>query len=77
MSYFVYVLQSLKDNKYYIGSTSNVEARLLFHNNGFQRSTRYRLPFKLLYYESFDSMKEALIRESKSRITKVETLLKN
>jgi hypothetical protein len=40
MSHYVYKLQSLKDNRYYIGETSNVGERLLFHNSGRRRSTR-------------------------------------
>ncbi|MBK8495377.1 MAG: GIY-YIG nuclease family protein [Chitinophagaceae bacterium] len=40
LSPFVYILQSLKDGKYYIGETHDVEARLLFHNSGKQRSTK-------------------------------------
>jgi putative endonuclease len=60
MSYFVYILQSQKDQKYYIGSTSNVENRLAFHNSGRQRSTRTRVPFKLVYSESFTTKTEAL-----------------
>ena len=63
MSYFVYILQSQKDQKYYIGSTSNVENRLAFHNSGRQRSTRTRVPFKLVYSESFTTKTEALRRE--------------
>ena len=43
MPYYVYILRSLKDKKYYIGSTSNVEARLKFHNAGLQRSTGFLL----------------------------------
>jgi hypothetical protein len=34
----VYILKSLKDHKYYIGSTADVTARLKFHNEGVQRS---------------------------------------
>ena len=49
--YYVYILKSLKDNKYYIGSTSNVERRLAFHNAGWQRSTKHRAPFVLVYKE--------------------------
>jgi len=63
MSYFVYINQSQKDNRYYIGSTGNVEKRLKFHNSGRQRSTRYRIPFVLIYTESFSSKREALKRE--------------
>lgn len=63
MAYYVYILQSLKDSKYYIGSTSDVEARLQFHNAGLQRSTRNRIPFRLVLSEVFPTKAEALKRE--------------
>jgi len=61
--YYVYILQSLKDNKFYIGSTSNVEARLAFHNAGLQRSTKNRIPFILKYVEVYINRSEAEKRE--------------
>jgi putative endonuclease len=61
--YWVYILQSLKDNRFYIGSTSDVEARLHFHNAGLQRSTRHRIPFKLVYHELCSTKTIALQRE--------------
>ena len=61
--YFVYILQSQKDGRYYIGSTSNVSARLVFHNNGLQRSTKSRVPFVLVYSETFSNKQDALKRE--------------
>ena len=63
MSYFVYVLQSQKDKKNYIGSTSDIKKRIAFHNAGLQRSTRTRIPFELIYNEEFPSKQEALRRE--------------
>ena len=63
MSYFVYILQSQKDSKYYIGSSSNVDARLNFHNTGLQRSTKHRIPFILVYQEELANKTEALVRE--------------
>ena len=63
MSYHVYVLQSLKDSKYYIGSSLNVEARLRFHNSGLQRSTRNRIPFIIIYVEEYPDKISALARE--------------
>ena len=63
MSYFVYILRSLKDGKYYIGYTSDVEARLRFHNAGLQRSTRNRIPFELVYTEQLPDKSTALARE--------------
>ena len=63
MPYYIYILQSLKDNKYYIGSTSDVAARVQFHNAGLQQSTRNRIPFKLVLFEEYGSKKDALKRE--------------
>ena len=63
MPYYVYILKSKKDNKYYIGSTSDVLARLNFHNAGLQRSTKKRVPFELVLFEEYDSKEEALKRE--------------
>ncbi|MFI5196462.1 MAG: GIY-YIG nuclease family protein [Chitinophagales bacterium] len=63
MPYYVYVLQSLKDSKYYIGSTSDITARLDYHNSGTQRSTKSRIPFVLVYSEEWPTKQEALIRE--------------
>ncbi len=63
MAYFVYILQSEKDEKYYIGSSSDIEARLCFHNAGLQRSTRSRIPFKIVYTEECPDRSTALVRE--------------
>jgi putative endonuclease len=63
MPHYVYILQSLKDNKYYIGETHDVEARLAFHNAGKQRSTKHRIPFKLILIEEFENRFLALKRE--------------
>jgi len=63
MEYYVYVLQSLKDGKYYIGSTADVSKRIEFHNAGLQRSTKHRIPFKLILVEKYDSKSKALKRE--------------
>jgi hypothetical protein len=47
--YYVYILLSLKDNKFYIGFTSNLKRRLKEHNYGKNISTKSRLPLKLIY----------------------------
>jgi len=51
--YIVYILQSLKDHRTYTGYTGNFEKRLLQHNLGLVKSTKYRTPFKLLFKEEF------------------------
>ena len=63
MAYYVYILKSLKDGKYYIGSTSDIAARLAYHNAGKQRSTKNRIPFILVYFETFQNRSEAEMRE--------------
>ena len=63
MPHYVYILQSEKDKKYYIGETSDAAARLLFHNTGKQRSTRNRIPFIIILVEQFETRHEALKRE--------------
>ena len=61
--YYVYILKSLKDNKHYIGSTSDINRRLKEHNRGKVKSTRYRIPFKLIYLEKFKDKPTANKRE--------------
>lgn len=59
----VYILQSLKDNRTYVGYTNSFERRLNEHNSGQSKATKYRAPFKLLLKEEFESMSEAKKRE--------------
>ncbi|MCL4510181.1 MAG: GIY-YIG nuclease family protein [Bacteroidetes bacterium] len=61
--YFVYVLFSDKLNKRYVGSTSNVERRLLEHNNGRSKFTKGGVPWKLVHSEELDTISEARRRE--------------
>ena len=60
MKYYAYIIKSDKDGKNYIGSTSNIEKRLQWHNEGKNKSTKYRLPFKLIYNREFEDKKSAL-----------------
>lgn len=53
MFHYLYILQSLKDGKFYTGITSNLRNRLKEHNSGENTSTSYRKPFKLIYYEAY------------------------
>ena len=59
----VYILQSLKTRRYYIGSTSNLERRLYEHNNDINLSTRNRGPFEIVYDEMFEAREKAYRRE--------------
>ena len=61
--YTVYVLRSERDQKRYIGTTNNIEERLLEHQSGLVKSTKNRRPLKLIYTEEFEDKTEALQRE--------------
>jgi len=74
--YFVYVLFSLKDKKFYIGFTNDLERRLREHNSGKNISTKSRLPLKLLYYEAHLSKGDSSRRERYFKTTKGKSSLK-
>jgi len=61
--YYLYILKSKKDEKLYIGSTSDLKRRLIEHNSGKVRSTKSRAPFDLRYYEAFYEESDARKRE--------------
>ncbi len=63
MEYYVYILQSGIDQSFYIGYTQNIPKRLAEHNAGKSHYTTRKIPWKLVYQESFNSKTEALIRE--------------
>jgi putative endonuclease len=63
MMFYTYILQSTKNNQYYVGHTENIETRLTTHNNGGVKSTRYKRPWRVVYFETFESKLEANQRE--------------
>lgn len=61
--FFVYILKSKKDNNLYIEYTNNLRKRLEEHNQKKSFSTKYRVPFELLYYEAYKMEEDARTRE--------------
>ncbi len=61
--FYVYIIRSLKLDKYYIGLSSNVADRLKKHNRKSKGFTDKGRPWTLVYSESFSSKKEAMSRE--------------
>ena len=60
----IYALKSLKDSRFYIGSTRlKPGERLKAHNRGAVRSTKGRKPFDLIYSEEYDSYAQAKKKE--------------
>jgi putative endonuclease len=61
--YYVYVLKSKKDGKFYTGFTEDLKQRFAQHNKQEVASTRGREPFELVYYEASLNKIDALNRE--------------
>jgi len=72
---YVYVLESLKDGKLYIGYTNNLKRRLAEHEKGLNFSTKFRLPFKLIYFEGCTSEKDAKRREKYLKTTQARKFI--
>ena len=75
--YYNYVLKSLADNKLYIGYTANLENRLNEHKKGLVKSTKYRRPFMLVYYEVSFNLDSVLHREKYLKTSYGHRYLKN
>ena len=81
MVYFVYILQSLKDHSYYVGSTQNLDERINRHNGGRSKYTKAKRPWKVVYHEEFPDRSSALKREKQIKRQKrkgyIEKLFKD
>lgn len=75
--YFVYVLKSVKDEKFYTGYTSDLEKRIEEHNAGISKSTAYRRPFERVYFEGSRNIKDAMHREKYLKSTYVKRYIRN
>jgi putative endonuclease len=64
MTAYVYIIESLLDRSYYIGSTYDLGKRLEKHNAGMSKYTSKKLPWEIKYYEQYPDMKSARKRGS-------------
>lgn len=75
MFYYVYVLRSLKDNKFYIGYTADLKKRFKEHQEGDVTSTKSRSPFELIFYEAYRNKYDAIRREKYFKTSKGKNTL--
>ena len=73
MEYFVYILQSQKDQRYYIGQTNNLEKRINQHNSGKSKYTKSFRPWNLIAFKKCDTRADAMRLETKLKNLKSHT----
>ena len=68
--FYVYVLKSVKHDRFYIGQTKDIEERLKWHNSPRARWTKRYQPWELVHKEEYMTRSEAVIREAKLKALK-------
>lgn len=70
MKGYVYILKSLRNQRYYIGSTINVSNRFEKHQNGLVKSTKSLRPLKIELVQEYESIRIAKQIEYKIKCLK-------
>ena len=61
--FYVYLLHATKDNGFYIGFATDLKRRFAEHTRGASLATKFRGPWKLIYYEADTEREDAEGRE--------------
>jgi putative endonuclease len=61
--FYAYVLKSDNFDYYYKGHCQNLEERLKEHNSGMTTFLKPYVPLKIVYFETFQTREEAIVRE--------------
>jgi len=61
--FYAYILKCSTDSTLYKGHTDNIEKRLKEHNSGKSDYTSRKGPWEIVYFEEFQTRKEAIRRE--------------
>ncbi len=81
MKYYIYILKSLKFDKFYTGYTNDLKRRLNEHNSGKSEYTRKFKPWEIVYFEECNDVEEARQKEkyykSASGRRKIKKILNN
>ena len=70
MTGYVYVIQSLKNGAYYVGSSKNPTKRLVEHNNGKVRATKNKGPWSSKLVQKYPTVRVA--RQIEYKIKKLK-----
>jgi len=72
---WVYILQSDVNSRFYIGSTNDLERRLIEHKEGRSGYTKFLRPFKIVFSQEFETLIEARKIEFKLKSFKSRKIL--
>lgn len=61
--YYIYILQSQKDNSFYTGFTDNLKLRIKQHNQHDSKYSASKAPYELAWYCAFRNKNKALYFE--------------
>ena len=61
--FYTYVIKSIEHDYFYKGHCQDIEKRLAEHNKGLTKSIKPYIPFKLVYFEEFAQLGDAIKRE--------------
>ena len=75
-TYFVYILRSTKNKRFFIGTTDDLYGCLERHNTGRNITTIDMFPFELIYYEAYIYFEDAKSREKYLRSNAGQKFLK-
>ena len=58
--FYTYILFSTKLNQFYIGSTQDLQSRLIYHNNGRSKDTSKGIPWNIIYSKEHTTRSDAV-----------------
>ncbi len=81
--YYIYIMSNKTNTTLYVGVTGNLYGRVLYHQTMVNKNSftsRYKI-FKLVYYEEYNDINEAIAREKQikggSRQDKIQLISKS
>ncbi len=76
-NYYTYIIESVTNQRWYIGHTNNIDRRLDEHNSGQNKSTKGKGPWMLIFFRSFDNNLDANRFEVKLKKLRNKNFIKN
>ena len=77
MKYYTYILQSERDESFYVGYSSDPDSRLSKHNTSNKGYTSTKKPWRLVFVQSYESKSEAIKREKQIKKWKDRMMIRH